>query len=191
MRVIAGSAGGTRIACPKHVTRPTADRVREALFSILGQRVQGARVLDLFAGSGALGLESLSRGARSALFIDRHRDACRTITANIAKTRLLGATVVQTAVASWLKNATRRTSGADLAFDLIFADPPYRKLQSDPDEAARLLETEGLPQLLDPDGILVLETQSDHVPAVAPGWIACDCRSYGTTTLHLLRRSPA
>src|SRR5690348_8962485 len=90
MRVIAGSAGGIRLAVPKHGVRPTMDRVKAAMFSSLGEIVLGAGVLDLFAGSGGLGIEALSRGACSAVFVDGDRQSAETIERNLAKTRLKG-----------------------------------------------------------------------------------------------------
>src|ERR1700693_2976796 len=94
VRIIAGSRKGTRIFAPKGLdTRPTSDRAREAAFNLIGP-VDGASVLDLFAGSGAMGLEALSRGAASAVFVENDRDACRTIDRNLDKLRLTGARVI-------------------------------------------------------------------------------------------------
>src|SRR2546427_13246241 len=90
MRVIAGSAGGIRLAVPKRGVRPTMDRVKAAIFSSLGDAVAGARVLDLFAGSGALGIEALSRGASSAMFVEEDRQSTEMIERNLAKTKLKG-----------------------------------------------------------------------------------------------------
>src|SRR5438045_572605 len=90
MRVIAGSAGGIRLDVPKRGVRPTMDRVKAAIFSILGDSVIGARVLDLFAGTGGLGIEALSRGASSVLFVDDNRSAVVAIEKNLAKTKLTG-----------------------------------------------------------------------------------------------------
>src|SRR6201993_1046499 len=90
MRVIAGSAGGVRLAVPKHGVRPTMDRVKAAIFSSLGEAIIGARVLDLFAGSGALGIEALSRGAASATFVENDRRCAEAIETNLAKTNLEG-----------------------------------------------------------------------------------------------------
>ena len=87
MRVIAGSAGGIRLDVPKNEIRPTMDRVKAAIFSSLGERVIGARVLDLFAGTGALGLEALSRGAASAMFVEENRQAVRAIESNLSEDR--------------------------------------------------------------------------------------------------------
>ncbi len=122
MRVIAGRWGGRRLqAPPGDATRPTSDRVREALFSVLGDRVDGARVLDLFAGSGALGIEALSRGAASATFVDSAPAAIRSLTANLSA---LGAD------AEVRRADVRRFLGAASAtgrhYDLVFLDPPYR-----------------------------------------------------------------
>src|SRR3954464_7023057 len=102
MRVIAGSAGGVRLAVPKREVRPTMDRVKAAIFSSLGEAVIGARVLDLFAGTGALGIEALSRGAASARFVDHDRAAVTAIERNLAKTNFAGR-VVQRAVFNFLK----------------------------------------------------------------------------------------
>jgi 16S rRNA (guanine966-N2)-methyltransferase len=122
VRVIAGELGGRRLRAPSgRVTRPTADRVREALFSILGDRVPDARVLDLFAGSGALAIEALSRGAATATLVDNAAPAIRAITANL---EALGAdaTVVRAEARRFLGGASR--SGR--SYDLVFLDPPYR-----------------------------------------------------------------
>src|SRR3954453_11399771 len=122
MRVIAGIHGGRRLQAPPGTdTRPTADRVREALFSILGDRVQDARVLDLFAGSGALGIEALSRGAATATFVDKAAPAIRAVGSNL---EALGAegTVVRAEARRFLGGASR--SGR--SYDLVFLDPPYR-----------------------------------------------------------------
>jgi 16S rRNA (guanine(966)-N(2))-methyltransferase RsmD len=122
MRVIAGTYGGRRLQAPAGLdTRPTSDRVREALFSILGERVAGATVLDLFAGSGALGIEALSRGATEVTFVDNAAPAIRAIGANL---EALGAdaTVVRAEVRRFLGGASR----AGRSYDLVFLDPPYR-----------------------------------------------------------------
>jgi 16S rRNA (guanine966-N2)-methyltransferase len=122
MRVIAGTYGGRRLQAPPGTdTRPTADRVREALFSILGERVLGARVLDLFAGSGALGIEALSRGAAEATFVDKAAPAIRAIGANL---EALGADglLVRAEARRFLGGASRSAR----SYDLVFLDPPYR-----------------------------------------------------------------
>src|SRR5512133_3196522 len=98
MRIIAGSAGRIAIKVPPAVARPTTDFVRQAIFSILGERVENARALDLFAGSGAIGLEALSRGAASCVFVDEHRQAAAVISENLAKSRLDGGRAVKAEV---------------------------------------------------------------------------------------------
>lgn len=122
LRVVAGSAGGLHLKTPKGVTlRPTQDRIKQAMFSSLGARVPGARVLDLYAGTGALGIEALSRGAREAVFVEKERNGCRTITENLAHCRLeTQGQVIQADALSYLRGTPR-------PFDLIFADPPYEK----------------------------------------------------------------
>jgi 16S rRNA (guanine966-N2)-methyltransferase len=182
MRIISGTAGGIRLQVPGAVTRPTSDRVREALFSILGARVDGARVLDLFAGSGALGLEALSRGARRADFVDQDRKACRVIEANLAKARLADqARVVSRESVAFLKRAA-------VGYDLVFADPPYTKREGDADFAAGLMADTNLRRVISPDGMVVLETAKGHVKTVpADGWELLDSRNYGDTEVSFFR----
>ena len=153
MRIVAGSRKGHRIAAPKGAdTRPTSDRVREAVFSILGT-VEGAAVLDLFAGSGAMGLEALSRGAASCTFVERDRAAARVIGANLEKLRLTGAVVVTGDVASALRD--ERSRGR--RYDLVLVDPPYDAWDANARDLAELL-----PDVLADDALAVLET-SDRV----------------------------
>ena len=127
MRVIAGSAKGTKLRVPDRVSRPTSDRVREAIFSILGERVPGAAVCDLYAGSGALGIEALSRGAASTLFIERDRRAVEMIESNLEAAGLGGGSVRAMEVERFLGRGGRR----EASFDLVFADPPYWKAGDD------------------------------------------------------------
>jgi len=123
MRVVAGIYGGRRLTAPPgSATRPTSDRVREALFSILGASVDDARVLDLFAGSGALGIEALSRGAASAVFVDRAPKAIVAIQANLTALGI-EADVRRMEARSALRTALARGE----AYDLVFLDPPYRR----------------------------------------------------------------
>src|SRR5262245_20435306 len=125
MRVIAGRAGGLRLLSPKRGVRPTMDRVKGAIFSSLGEMVIGADVLDLFAGSGALGIEALSRGAASALFVEEDRQSTLAIEKNLAKAKLAGR-IRQQEVFRFLKSA----DAIGEKFRIIFADPPYDQMKS-------------------------------------------------------------
>jgi 16S rRNA (guanine966-N2)-methyltransferase len=174
MRVIAGRWGGRRLQAPHGVaTRPTSDRVREALFSVLGARVEGARVLDLFAGSGALGLEALSRGAAEATFVDSAPGAIRVVRANL---EALGGE------ADVRRSDARRFLGAASAaarqYDLVFLDPPYRL-------AGRLGSelTAALPAVLAPDAAVVAE--SDRRAPLELGLPILDERRYGDTLIRI------
>ncbi len=123
IRIVAGSHKGMRLVVPRgDKTRPTADRVRESLFNILGERVVGALVLDLFAGSGALGIEALSRGARGALFIDQEALSVAAIRRNLTHTSLEGCAQVVRARLPRARSVESRGP-----FDLIFLDPPYNR----------------------------------------------------------------
>jgi 16S rRNA (guanine966-N2)-methyltransferase len=121
-RVIAGSAKGIRLRAPGPGTRPIADRVKQTLFAILEPELDGARVLDLFAGSGAGGIEALSRGAASAIFVEKDQGAAAVIDTNLRAAGLAGpnATVIRWDVVRWLAEANTGT-----AFDLVLVDPPY------------------------------------------------------------------
>lgn len=177
MRIVAGSRKGHRIAAPKGVvTRPTSDRVREAVFSMLGT-VEGASVLDLFAGSGAMGLEALSRGAASCTFVERDRAAARVIGANLEKLRLTGAVVVTGDVASALRDERSRRR----RFDLVLVDPPYDEW----DAHARDL-SELLPDVLSDDALAVLET-SDRVEPELPLDLVTT-RRYGSARITVFSR---
>ena len=124
MRIIAGSAGGRLLVAPKGMdTRPTQDKIKESLFSILGGETDGARVLDLFAGSGALGLESISRGAKFAVFVDKSRPAQEAVAKNVEALRLGAQTELLRC--HW-KIALKKLEARGDRFDLIFLDPPYR-----------------------------------------------------------------
>ena len=123
MRVITGKAKGVILKTPDGMaTRPTAERVKESLFSILQFQLPGARVLDLFGGTGQLGIEALSRGAKSAVFIDEREDACKLIRENLRRTKLESdARVIRSDYLSYLKNCKEK-------FDMIFLDPPYAEV---------------------------------------------------------------
>ena len=151
MRIISGKFRGRRLECPKLVTRPTLDRVREALFSILGD-VSGLCVVDLYAGSGALGLEALSRGARHVTFVEQDRRAAALIRENVASCDATADYTVETGDVATLLRRHRA------AFDLIWLDPPY-----DGDSSEALAAAAGA---LAADGLVVLERATRRQPGV-------------------------
>jgi len=188
MRVIAGIAKGTRLARAPEGVRPVSDRVREGLFSSLGDDVPGARVLDLFAGTGALGIEALSRGAEAAVFVDRSPMAIRTIRENLAVTRLGDrATVIRSAVARYLGRSAAPSEPAP--FDLVFVDPPYDlgRPQLDEDLAALAAGP-----LLAPDATVALTRGSRSSTVVIPlHWLVAKRLAYGDSVVTLFRsRNP-
>ena len=173
--MIAGSRKGHRIAAPKGVaTRPTGDRVREAAFNLVGP-VDDAAVLDLYAGSGAMGIEALSRGASSATFVESDRDAARTIKANLDKLRLTGARVLQQDVARFLREERRR-------YDVILIDPPYEMVES-----LQMTLSSHLPRLLADDGVVVYETRDKQHPELALA--ERTSRKYGSVRLTLFEHA--
>lgn len=183
MRIIAGKAGRVAIKVPAAVARPTTDFVRQALFSIIGERVIDARVLDLFAGSGALGLEALSRGARACTFVDEHRQAAVVIAENLAKARLEGGHAVRAEVASFLK----RDAGS---YDLIFADPPYWKYHGDKDQVTDLMKGGTIPPRLASGGWFITEISSNQASPEADGFTLITRREYGSSAILIYESSP-
>ncbi len=185
MRVIAGSAGGIRLTVPETGVRPTMDRVKAAIFSSLGDRIVGARVLDLFGGTGALGIEALSRGAVSALFVEENRAAVVAIEQNFIRTKLRGRVKSQE-VFAFLESA-RVTE----PFDIIFADPPYEKTKSGGEFTRLLLHNQMLADLLASDGIFVLEKRPGE-QLLSPGlWTIARQKRYGATEVLLLQHAPS
>ena len=156
MRIIAGSRKGARIFAPKGLdTRPTSDRVREAAFTLMPPGfVDDASVLDLFAGSGAMGLEALSRGAASATFVENDRDACRTINRNLDKLDLDATVLCRDAL-----GALRADARAGTRYDLVLVDPPYKRFSS-----LQNAMIQHLPQILEPGGTLLVETAAGEEP---------------------------
>jgi 16S rRNA (guanine966-N2)-methyltransferase len=170
MRVVAGAYKGRRLQAPKGKrTRPTADRVREALFSLLGD-ISGARVLDLYAGSGALGIEALSRGAGSATFVERDPRAIAAIRSNLAAVDVHAQLLRQ--------DVLRFLASAQGPFDLVFADPPY-------DSSSRLAVplSDRLPAVISPDARIV--TESDKRNPLELALPLADERVYGDTRIAI------
>jgi 16S rRNA (guanine966-N2)-methyltransferase len=173
VRVVAGDYKGRRLSAPRGLdVRPTSDRVREALFSILGD-ISGLRVLDLFAGSGALAIEALSRGAASATLVENHRAALDAIRANVAPLEGADAEVVRAEALAWL-------GGRRGPYDLVFLDPPYS-------EARKLAGplSEKLPAALSPNALIVSE--SDKRDPLVLDFPLEDERAYGHTRIAIHR----
>ncbi len=175
MRIISGKVGRRKIEVPRSETRPSTDRLREALFSILGERVENARVLDLFAGSGALGLECLSRGAQSCDFVDTNKESIKVIQKNLRTLGLKGGHVIE-------RDAFHFLQGRNGPYDLIFADPPYYKFPGDRDFVSELLEHDGLVNQLGQDGLFIVEDppKNRREESHADGWHLLDKRKYGS-----------
>ena len=175
VRIIAGSNRGARIFAPKgQDTRPTGDRAREAAFNLIGP-VDGAAVLDLFAGSGAMGLEALSRGAARAVFVEDDREACRTIDRNLDKLRLGGARVVQQDAL----RALAAEAAAGRRYDLVLVDPPYEMFSSLQNGLSKYL-----PAVLAEDGLVVVETGARDDPELPP-LSKRTSRRYGSARISL------
>ena len=174
MRIIAGEHKGARIfAPPGRGTRPTSDRVRENVFNIVAPWVEDARVLDVYAGSGAMGLEALSRGAAAAVFVEADSEAVRAIERNLDKLRLRGATVVRLGATA----ALAQEAAAGRKYDLVLLDPPYAMTNFD--ALARYLST-----VLADDGLLVLETGARTEPQLR-GLAVRTTRKYGSTRVTI------
>ena len=182
-RVIAGEAGGLRLTAPKGTrTRPTADRVKEALFAALGPgRLIGAVVLDLYAGSGALAIEALSRGGTSALLVDRDPLAVDAIRRNLRSTGLMERARVQR---RGVGSVVRGVPPTDAPFDLVFCDPPYDQPAG---KLAGVLLGLAEPGWLAPEGTVVVErSASAGPPLLPPGWGVTWSRVYGDTLVVLV-----
>jgi 16S rRNA (guanine966-N2)-methyltransferase len=178
LRVIGGSLGGRRLeGPPRSGVRPTADRVREALFEVLGDAVKGARVLDLYAGTGALGIEALSRGAAWCDFVESDPKAQAVIRENLTRTALLDVSKLYPLAVA---RAIPRLQGA---YDLVVADPPYEYDRAE-SELTQLVEA----GLLAPDGVLAVEhSQRKPWPETVGGRAQLTSRRYGDTRVTLYR----
>jgi len=177
MRIVAGSRKGHGITAPKGVvTRPTGDRVREAAFALVGP-VDGARVLDVFAGSGAMGLEALSRGAARCVFVERERDACRVIERNLEKLRLTGAVVLCQDAARALREEHARGE----RYDLVLVDAPYEEWGRHEAPLGELVAA-----VLEEGGLAVVETSSRVEPVLPLDLVTT--RRYGSARITVFTR---
>ncbi|MEV3900704.1 16S rRNA (guanine(966)-N(2))-methyltransferase RsmD [Mycobacterium sp. NPDC050551] len=181
-RLIAGVFGGRRITVPRTGTRPTTDRVRESLFNVLTARLElaGLSVLDLYAGSGALGLEAVSRGASTVTFVEADRRAAGVIERNIADLGVRNALVRKTGVAAAL-------GGAASPVDLVLADPPYDIAEAEIDEMIALLDSGGWVRT---GTVVVIERRASAAPTRWPEhWVPWPQRRYGDTRLDIAESS--
>ena len=179
MRVITGSARGVQLKTPEGMlTRPTADRVKEALFSIINFDIPGASVLDLFGGTGQLGIEALSRGASRCTFVDAREEACGLIRENLKRTKLLaGGTVVRSDYLSYLNRCSEQ-------FSIIILDPPYAEEYLE-NAIKRIVEID----ILQTDGIMVAERPlGKELPWAFEGYQRSKDYKYGKTLLTIYRK---
>ena len=182
MRIAGGMYGGRILAVPKSDSvRPTQDRVREALFSMLAGEVPGAEFLDLFAGSGAVGLEAVSRGAASAVFVERDARHLETIKKNIAALGAAGVETIRADAYRWIASYSGK------GFDIAFADPPYALGEKNGYES--VLATLGERGVVKPGGVFVAEMTSAQSAGNVPGWELLRDREYGKTRLCVWRRT--
>lgn len=189
MRIIGGSAGGMLLKAPKGLeVRPTPDLVRQAVFNSLGARVQGARVLELFAGTGALSLECLSRGAALALCVEKSSRHAQFIRQNLEQAHLPAACLqirVQDAF-----TALRQLAGESQQFDLILADPPYGEKnvgRRSTSFAQQLLDDRALPHVLQTDGLFILGHTKRDTLSIPPGWEETKLLKHGDSLMRFLR----
>lgn len=189
MRIVGGRLSGRRLAslgggAPEARLRPTSDRVRESLFNILEHGLdfsfEGARVLDLFAGTGALGLEALSRGAARCVFIEENATARALIRENVETLSLIGETKI------FRRDATRLGPSRGEPYDLIFADPPYRQ-----GVGAKALASAREGGWIAPDAVVMLEESAAEETPEGEGWRRLDARRYGETQVIFLSAQPA
>ena len=177
LRIIGGAAKGRRLRTPKSGTRPLTGRAREALFSSLGPKIAGAAVLDLYAGSGSLGLEALSRGAAQARFVERSTEAARLLRANVEAVGLGGEVVVE--------DVARFVGNDDGVYDLVFVDPPYADPPARVDSVLAALRDR-----VQPGGTIVVHRRTGGVQPTVEFPAEVRRRQYGDATLYLFHRDP-
>ena len=181
MRLVGGISRGVPLMVPKRGTRPTSDKVREALFSMINNFVEDAHCLDLFAGSGSLGLEALSRGAESCVFVDIGRESCTAIKKNLEKAKFQNGIIKKQRTNSYLQYCSE-------LFDVIFADPPY-DFSDNMNNLEELFFSNRFYKLLRIDGLFILETRISESGIPSSNELALkDVRVYGDTQLNLFIR---
>ena len=180
MRVITGTAKGIQLKTPEgQLTRPTAERVKEALFSAIQNEIPGGKVLDLFGGTGQLGIEALSRGAGGAVFVDARKEACNLIQENLRKTKLTGQ-VVQADYLKYLSSCRDR-------FHIVFLDPPYAEVFLE-NALKKISEID----ILDDSGIIVTERPlGKELDLALPGFTRSKDYKYGKTLITIYRKAQA
>lgn len=180
MRVIAGKARGTKLAAPDGLeTRPTADRIKESLFNMITSDLYDCRFLDLFSGSGGIGIEALSRGAKEAVFVDLSKEALKCIKENIEKTKFRDkSAVLKTSVEA----AFNQFKQHHRKFDIIFMDPPYNK--DIIDDTIKLIEKY---ELLASNGVIIVERDSAYKMVAYEGFAIWKEKNYGKTTISFLK----
>ncbi len=176
MRIIAGAAKGRRLDSPKSGTRPMTGRARESVFSILSSRIVGARVLDLYAGSGSLGLEAVSRGASGVVFVEKGRVAATILRSNVERVGL-GGTVRERPVVPYLRSTEEQ-------FDVIFVDPPYADTDRD---VSLVLELAG--HHLTDGGVVVVHRQARSMTEAPDFLRTVDTRQYGDAVVTMMERA--
>ncbi len=184
MRIIAGRFKGSRIPSPRGTgVRPTADRVREALFSVLGTVVEGAHVLELFAGTGAFGLEALSRGAGSVVFVEQDRKTAEALSRTV---RSFG---IEDCVSILKMDAVRTLkvlADQGRVFGIVFMDPPYSS-----DLILAVVSSDAFPGLLEPEGLVIVEREAGESELELPSAFSKRfSRNYGGTVLEIFHRDP-
>lgn len=181
LRIVSGTVGGLRLKTPKGVEiRPTQDRIKQVIFNSLVEVVEGASVLDLFAGTGSLGLESLSRGAERAVFVEKEPRCVAAITDNVALCKFTAQSrIVRMAANEFLSKPSGET------FDIVFADPPYEKIRSSLDDSPFL---DAVRPWVKPGGLFIWEHYSGQKLREPKSWTIVRDRDYGETGLTFLRR---
>ncbi|MBN2189944.1 MAG: 16S rRNA (guanine(966)-N(2))-methyltransferase RsmD [Candidatus Aureabacteria bacterium] len=186
MRVISGTAKGKRLFSPENYSlRPTLDRVKESIFNMISGALPDAAALDLFAGTGQLGIEALSRGAKRCSFVEKDAAACRLIQKNLSYTGLSGcATLIRGDVLA----SVRRLSGKMLKFDLVFADPPYKCDYFGSSDGINLLKLEYLCDIIAVNGLFIAEHRSRDRLDFGPEFREIRNRVFGQTSITILKR---